>query len=431
MSSNTLESLMPRDVAHKAEDAGVIKANLDLGSTLMLSLLAGAFIGFGAVFSTTVMTGNGLDGAIKLPFGVMRLLGGASFCLGLILVTIAGAEMFTGNVLLVMAAASRKISARRVLRNWGIVLLGNFIGATGTAYLIYLTGQYGLMHGQVGKLALDIAEGKCALAFHEALTRAVFCNILVCLAIWLSMTGRATVDKVAVILFPITAFVTSGFEHSVANMYFMGIALFIKSGADPAYWQMIGAAPEQYPHLEWGRYLAGNLLPVILGNTLGGLAVGLMYWAIYCRSNLMMYADNTELLRRLTREGRRQPKRVPVEGMISLRYGSHEFHGRMKAVGEQDLTAEFYAAEGLPVVLDAVEFDLDANEGVLKLARLPGVIHNSAGGKNLMGRDFFTFTLKYGKLADEDRQTLARFVAGVESATRAEGEAKAAAAAME
>jgi len=142
MTVNSIESLMPRDVAFKAENAGVIKANLDFGSTLMLSLLAGAFIGFGAVFSTTVMTGNGLDGAVKLPFGLMRLLGASVFCLGLILVTIAGAEMFTGNVLLIMAAASRKISARRLWRNWGIVFLGNFIGASATAYLVYLTGQY-------------------------------------------------------------------------------------------------------------------------------------------------------------------------------------------------------------------------------------------------------------------------------------------------
>ncbi len=422
MSGNPIESLMPRDVALKAENAGVIKANLDFGSTLMLSLLAGAFIGFGAVFSTTVMTGNGLDGAVKLPFGLIRLLGGVSFCLGLILVTIAGAEMFTGNVLLVMAAASRKITARRLLRNWGIVFLGNFIGATGTAYLIFLTGQFTLMEGQVGKLALQIAEGKCALGFEQAMMRAVFCNILVCLAIWLSMTGRTTVDKVAVILFPITAFVASGFEHSVANMYFMGIALFIKQGADPAYWQTIGLGPEYFSHLTWGQYLVGNLLPVTLGNTLGGLAVGLMYWAIYCRANLMMYTDNQELLKRLTKEGRGIYKHAAAEGMITLRYSGHEFHGRMKSVGTQDMMAEFYAAEGLPVVLDQVDFDLDANGGVLKLSRLSGVIINSVGGKNLMGRDFLTFSIKYGKVSEEHQLALKRFVESMETAVAEETE---------
>ena len=420
MSSNSFESLMPRDVALKAENAGVIKANLDFGSTLMLSLLAGAFIGFGAVFSTTVMTGNGLDGAIKLPFGLIRLLGAASFCLGLVLVTIAGAEMFTGNVLLVMAAASRKISARRLLRNWSIVFLGNFIGATLTAYLIYLTGQFTLMDGQVGKMALEIAELKCALSFDQALMRAVFCNTLVCLAIWLSMTGRSTIDKVAVIMFPITAFVTSGFEHSVANMYFMAIALFIKQGVDPAYWQMIGASPEQFSHLTWGRYLLGNLLPVTLGNTLGGLAVGLMYWTIYCRSNLMMYAENTELLKRLTKEGRRQSRHAEAAGMVTLRYGNHEYHGKIKSIGEQDIMAEFNAAEGLPVVLDSVVFDLNVEGGQLKLEQLAGIIVNSAGGKNLMGRDFFTFSIKLNKPSDIAQQAIKRFVESTASTSRPE-----------
>ena len=410
MSSNTFESLMPRDVALKAENAGVIKANLDFPSTLMLSLLAGAFISFGAVFSTTVMTGNGFDGAIKLPFGLMRLMGAASFCLGLVLVVIAGAEMFTGNVLLVMAAASRKITARRLLRNWGIVFVGNFIGATSTAYLIYLTGQFHLLNGQVGKLALDIAELKCSLDFVPALMRAVFCNTLVCLAIWLSMTGRTTIDKVIAILFPITAFVTSGFEHSVANMYFMSIALFIKQGADPAYWQLIGASPEQFAHLTWSRFLFGNLLPVTLGNTLGGLSVGLMYWVIYCRSNLLMHTDDKDLIRRLTTETRGDSRHVEAEGMITLRYGERLFRGKIRSIGIRDMLAELNAADGLPVVLDDVGFDLETQGGKLSLAGLNGVIVDSVRGKNLMGRDYFTYTLKYQKLPGPARSAITRFV---------------------
>jgi len=195
MAGESIDNLMPRDVALKAENAGVIKANLDVFSTVMLALLAGAFIGFGAVFSTTVMTGNGLDGAVKLPFGLVRLVGGSVFCLGLILVTIAGAEMFTGNVLLVMAAASRKISAGKLLRNWGIVFGGNFLGAALTAGLVFLSGQYLMLHGQVGVTALEIAELKGDLSFVQAMTRAIFCNVLVCLAYWLSISAEASSIK--------------------------------------------------------------------------------------------------------------------------------------------------------------------------------------------------------------------------------------------
>jgi len=411
MANNSIESLMPRDVAMQAENAGVIKANLDFMSTLMLSLLAGAFIGFGAVFSTTVMTGNGLDGAIKLPFGLIRLIGAASFCLGLILVTIAGAEMFTGNVLLVMAAASRKISASKLSRNWSIVFLGNLAGATATAYLIFLTGQHMLMNGQVGRMALEIARVKCELSFSQALMRAFFCNTLVCLAIWLSLSVRTAIDKVAVILFPITAFVTAGFEHCVANMYFMSIALFIKDGVDPGYWQQIGASAEQFASITWKNYLLGNLLPVTVGNTLGGLVVGLMYWVIYCRSNIMLRSEDKELLRRLTYGGRRQGKRADVQGIAIFRFGGRQFHGKLRNLSEAGVMAEFYEATGLPVIQDSIHMDLKINNGQLELNDLPGLIVNSNTDKNLMGRDFLTYSVRLGKISDKARAELKKLVA--------------------
>lgn len=411
MANNSIESLMPRDVAMQAENAGVIKANLDFMSTLMLSLLAGAFIGFGAVFSTTVMTGNGLDGAIKLPFGLIRLIGAASFCLGLILVTIAGAEMFTGNVLLVMAAASRKISASKLSRNWSIVFLGNLAGATATAYLIFLTGQHMLMNGQVGRMALEIARVKCELSFSQALMRAFFCNTLVCLAIWLSLSGRTAIDKVAVILFPITAFVTAGFEHCVANMYFMSIALFIKDGVDPGYWQQIGASAEQFASITWKNYLLGNLVPVTVGNTLGGLVVGLMYWVIYCRSNIMLRSEDKELLRRLAYGGRRQGKRADVQGIAIFRFGGRQFHGKLRNLSEAGVMAEFYEATGLPVIQDSIHMDLKINNGQLELNDLPGLIVNSNTDKNLMGRDFLTYSVRLGKISDKARAELKKLVA--------------------
>lgn len=393
MADGGVDNLMPREVAYQAENAGVIKANLDFFATLMLAMLAGAFIGFGAVFSTTVMTGNGLEGAIKLPFGLMRLIGGSVFCLGLILVTIAGAEMFTGNVLLVMAAASRKITARKLLRNWGIVFAGNFLGALATAYLIFLTGQYLLMNGQVGLTALRIAEMKCELGFGAALTRAVFCNVLVCLAIWLSLSGRAVVDKVAVILFPITAFVTAGFEHSVANMYFISAALFIKQGAAPEFWQGLGAVPEQFGSLTWGRFLWGNLLPVTLGNTLGGLAVGLMYWGIYCRPNIMNRGGQKELLKQLTGDGRRRVRRTEAEALVTLRFKDHVFHGHLRNFSPEGMMAEFYEASGLPEVGDEVVLEIETDGKEANIAGLHGSLVNSNRKKNLMGRGYFVFNL--------------------------------------
>ena len=401
-----LDNLMPKEVALQAEDAGVIKANLDVFSTVMLAVLAGAFIGFGAVFSTTVLTGNGLDGAIKLPFGLMRLLGGSVFCLGLILVTIAGAEMFTGNVLLVMAAASRKISARRLLRNWGIVFGGNFVGAAATAYLIFLSGQYRLMDGQVGLTALRIAEAKCELNFVEALTRAIFCNILVCLAIWLSLSGRTVIDKIAVILFPITAFVTSGFEHSVANMYFISFGLFVKEQAGPQFWQMAGASADHFAALHWRQFLLGNLVPVTLGNTLGGLVVGLMYWGIYCRPNILMRYDDRELLRQLIKDGGRLSKQIECGGKVALIFQGRTFHGKLRSLGSVGLMGEFYEASGLPAMGYAVILDVELDGRPAPFSGLHGKVVDTLHGKNLMGRDYMTCRVRFAEDAPEIKDAL-------------------------
>jgi formate transporter len=410
MPHNTIDNLMPKDVALRAENAGVIKANLDVYSTLLLAVLAGAFISFGAVFSTTVMSGNGFDGAIKLPFGLMRLIGGSVFCLGLILVIIAGAEMFTGNVLLVMAAASRKIGVVRVLRNWGIVFAGNFIGATLTAYLIYLTGQYGLMKGQVGLTALNIAETKAALDFGEALSRAVFCNVLVCLAIWLSLSGRSVIDKVVVILFPITAFVTAGFEHSVANMYFLSIGLFIKHGAAPDFWNTLGTTPDAFPDVGVFNAVVGNLLPVTLGNTLGGLMIGLMYWGIYCRPSLVMSGDDQDLIKRLIHDGGRKERRVEIAGQITVNFQGRQFRGRLRHLSENNVIGEFYAQQGTPIAGERVALHIDSGDGRLKVDDLRGQIVVSNPSKNLMGRDLLLVSIDIIEAGDAERLTIARLV---------------------
>ena len=201
MPQTAFDALMPPQMASKAESVGLAKARLGAQQMFALAVLAGAFIAMGAVFSTTVTTG-----AKDWPFGVVRLLGGLSFSLGLILVVVAGAELFTGNNLIVMAWASGKVTLGQVLRNWSIVFFGNLVGALLTAYLMFLSKQYTFAGGAVGLNALHIANAKVNLEFFQAATLGIFCNALVCLAIWLCMSARSTTDKVLSIIPPIAAF---------------------------------------------------------------------------------------------------------------------------------------------------------------------------------------------------------------------------------
>lgn len=271
-----LDAWLPPEMAERAESIGVRKAGLDLWAMLVLGVLAGAFIGLGALFATTVT-------ASPLPYGVNRLVGGLAFCLGLILVVVAGAELFTGNNLIVMAWANGKVTTAQLLRSWMVVYAGNFIGATATAGLVFLSKQYAFGGGAVGKNALIIAQNKCSLGLMESVTLGILCNALVCLAVWLSYSGRTTTDKIISIIFPITAFVAAGFEHSVANMYFIPAGLLIKAYARPEFWNLIHDSAGAYGALSWAG-LCRNLVGVTLGNTLGGsVMVGLVYWFIYLR----------------------------------------------------------------------------------------------------------------------------------------------------
>lgn len=273
---HTLDTLLPPEMAQAAVETGVSKAHSHLLKVFALAILAGAFIAFGAVFSTVVISGS------NMSFGVTKVLGGLTFSLGLILVVVGGAELFTGNNLLIMAWASRRISTGLVLKNWLIVYLGNMLGAYSVVLMIGLSGHYLFGNGLIGSQMLSIAEAKCELGFTQALFLGILCNILVCLAIWLCYSAKSTHGKILAILFPITAFVAAGFEHSVANMYFIPMGLWVKELGDPQVWQLIQSAPEHYTHLGWRTYLFGNLLPVTLGNMIGGsLFVGLAYWFIY------------------------------------------------------------------------------------------------------------------------------------------------------
>ncbi len=291
MSEIRIDALLPQEMAARAEYLGVRKAGMGFATTFMLAILAGAFIAMGAIFATTVASGSQPvttpDGAaaytIGLPYGVTRLLSGFVFSLGLILVVVGGAELFTGNNLIVMAWASGKVRGLQLLRNWAIVYLGNFVGAFSTAVLMFLTKQYTFGSNSVGVTALKTGILKCDLGFMQAIALGILCNALVCMAVWLSYSARSTVDKIVAIIFPIAAFVAAGFEHSVANMYFVPFALLIKD-FDPAFVAKVGTQVSHIETLTWQAFLLRNLLPVTIGNIIGGsILVAAFYWIIYLR----------------------------------------------------------------------------------------------------------------------------------------------------
>lgn len=258
-SPSTVDAYTPPQMARLVEAVGVRKANLTVVQTLTLGVLAGAFIAFGAMLFTLVMTDIGLG------FGLSRLVGGIAFSLGLILVVVGGAELFTGNSLIVMAWAERRVSTAALLRNWLLVYIANAIGAGAMVILMLMADGLALGAGAVADTARAIAEGKVALGFLEALVRGVLCNVLVCLAVWLCFAAHSVSGKILAIVFPISAFVALGFEHSVANMYLIPIGMLVGTGLD-----LVG--------------LLGNLVPVTLGNVIGGgVMVAAVYWLVYLR----------------------------------------------------------------------------------------------------------------------------------------------------
>jgi formate/nitrite transporter len=263
------DAYSPREIAARVESVGVAKARFPLLSQVMLSILAGAFIGLGSLYFTLVTSDS------TLGFAAARVLGGLVFSLGLLLVIVAGAELFTGNNLLAMAWAEGKLSSADVLRNWVIVCLANFAGAAGLALIVFLSGHLGMNGGAVATQAVKIAAAKVSLSATEAFFRGVLCNILVCMAVWMAFAGRSVTDKAIAIVFPISAFVAAGFEHSVANMYFLPLALMQQAIAPIAVpgAQLIDVAN-----------MLRNLGIVIAGNIVGGsVMVALVYHVIYRR----------------------------------------------------------------------------------------------------------------------------------------------------
>ena len=290
----SFDALLPAAMAAKAEDLGVKKAALPLANMFALAVLAGAFIAIGAIFATTVGAGGiavkAPDGAAAfstgLPYGVIRLLMGLTFTVGLILVVVGGSELFTGNNLISMAFASGKVSLQALLRNWVVVYVGNFVGSIVTAVIVFLGQQYTFGGGAIGLTALNIGEAKTSFTFIQALALGIMCNALVCMAVWMCYSARSTTDKILAIIPPISCFVAAGFEHSIANMYFIPVALFVKYSGDTKFFETIGKTPDAFPHLTWGNFFVGNLLPVTIGNIIGGgIMVGLVYWFVYQRKS--------------------------------------------------------------------------------------------------------------------------------------------------
>ena len=282
----TIDAFTPPEMAERMENAGVKKASLDFWSMFALATLAGTFIGLGAEFFTLVTTDSGLG------YGMNKLVGGLAFSLGLILVVVAGAELFTGNNLIVMAWVGGKLSLGQLMRNWVTVYLGNLVGSLGMVALMYLSRQWAFANYQVGATALNIANAKVNLSFTEGVIRGMLCNILVCLAVWLCVSGRSVIDKILAIVFPITAFVASGFEHSIANMYFIPLGLLLKG--EPEVLVAAGKVAGDLVNLNLQGF-AHNLLAVTTGNIFGGgFMVAAVYWFIYRRPQETSSIPNSE-----------------------------------------------------------------------------------------------------------------------------------------
>lgn len=271
-----LDDKAPKNIAETvAHTVGVSKAESPWFTLFVLGVMAGAYIGFGGLLSATAT----FDAAPIIGTGLNKVLGGSVFSLGLMLVVIAGAELFTGNNLMVTSVMSGDVTWRKVLAKWGVVYAANFAGAILIALVFYFSGLWKTGGDALGAAAVKTAYAKVSLSFSEAFIRGIGCNWLVCLAVWMAMASRQVVGKIAAIFFPIMGFVAIGFEHCIANMYFIPSGIFLTQWAGLA--APAGFSPEV---LNWGAFLWKNIIPVTLGNTVGGVFfVGFSYWGAYLR----------------------------------------------------------------------------------------------------------------------------------------------------
>ncbi|KAB8313206.1 formate transporter FocA [Erwinia endophytica] len=276
---NPFDLLLPSEMAKVAEEAGVYKAMKRPFTTFFLAITAGVFISIAFVFYITATTGTE-----TIPYGLAKLVGGICFSLGLMLVVVCGADLFTSTVLTMVAKASGRISWGQLGRNWINVYIGNFFGAMFFVGLIWFAGQYMSANGAWGLNVLQTADHKMHHTFFEAVCLGTLANLMVCLAVWMSYSGRSLTDKMLAMVLPVAMFVASGFEHSIANMFLIPMAIVIKDFASPEFWQTTGATAAHFSELTVRNFVMNNLIPVTLGNIIGGgLLVGLTYWVIYLR----------------------------------------------------------------------------------------------------------------------------------------------------
>jgi len=281
MLPNQFDTLLPPEVAKRAAETGVTKATRDPMKSFLLAISAGIHLGIAFIFYTIVTTG-----ADHLPWGITRFIGGLAFSLGPILVAVTGGELFTSSVLTLVAKASGKISWRVLLKNWIIVYAGNLAGALLLVACMLMTKQYLFAEGEVGLNAMSIAQHKLHNTFISAVALGVMCNVLVCIAVWMSFSGRSLTDKIVVMILPSAMFVSAGFEHCIANMFQVPLAIGIKNFAPAEFWQMTGANIADYADLNMIDFITNNLIPVTLGNIIGGgVFVGMWYWVIYLRDD--------------------------------------------------------------------------------------------------------------------------------------------------
>lgn len=279
MDLNQFDSLLPPQMAERAADVGVNKATKPASKSFLLAISAGIHIGIAFVFYTVVTTG-----AQDMPYGVTKLLGGLAFSLGLILVVITGGELFTSSVLTLVAKASGKITWLQLVKNWVVVYFGNMLGSILLVGIMFATKQFMDNGGNLGLNALAISQHKLHHSFFQAFSLGLMCNILVCLAVWMTFSARSLTDKVMVMVLPVAMFVASGFEHCIANMFQVPMAIAIKNFAPDTFWQMTGADIAHYADLTLSNFFYSNLLPVTLGNIVGGgVFVGIWYWMVYLK----------------------------------------------------------------------------------------------------------------------------------------------------
>jgi formate transporter len=274
---NTAALLTPAQMAQAAEDAAYAKATGRPLKSFLLGLTAGGYIAIGFVFFVTSQVG-----ADELSWGFAKVLGGIVFSTGLVLVVLTGAELFTSSTLTLTARASGRITWGQLLRNWLVVFVANFLGALTIVGLFYVAGTWHNAEGQWGKVVLDVSIAKLDHSFLEAFALGILCNLMVCLAVWAAYSGRTTTDKILAVTLPIALFVATGFEHSVANMFMLPLGILISDTAGADFWAGANIDASSYADLTWASFLLDNLLPVTLGNIVGGgVMIGVMYWTIF------------------------------------------------------------------------------------------------------------------------------------------------------